>query len=133
MTVYRIENNKHKGPYAGTNTPWTSHPHMYPHNPSPFDEWEHLKNEAAKSFMENKNRDDHLFGFLSLEDLEDWFDHEEIERLNREGFHVAVYEVSVDSAYIMSRQVAFSQHDSVIIRSLPSSCLYKEYAEYEDA
>lgn len=66
---------------------------------------------------------EYFFGFMDIEDLTRWFDHEDREILKEEGFTVAVYEVpSRDIRFGHqhgSGQVGFRKGEAKPIRQIP--------------
>lgn len=104
MLFFRVENDKHEGPYNnnngvslmeylernGLNIWGAEHDDYMRGHPRPDCDW--LLAETWNA-MDSDKQHEYIFGFESLDSLFKWFCMDkEIEYLERFGFHVSIYE-----------------------------------------
>ena len=103
MIVYRVENSDLNGPYYYADmfrSDWTdSEKHEdNPDRPSPFEDGMcHFANELK----------DYKYGFKSLDDLEKWFDGDDLDSLHSYGYSIVTIEVDFVNIIHGSKQIAF--------------------------
>lgn len=102
QVIYRIENKHGVGPYVG-GICW-DRSHEAPRNPGPRDEpaFEYL---FECNWTETSK---YLYGFSSPEQLTNWFDPEELQEMDRNGFKIKVVPLSqVENVVYGEKQVMF--------------------------
>ncbi len=112
-TIYRVENNQGKGPYALYDyEKWTdkNKDHSDRSHPGP-DRDSKLKKKWESLFWSNQHN--YYFGFKSLKDLRAWFSPSERKRLRSRGFFVSKIHIPEEDVIIGSKQVAFYKRRTI--------------------
>lgn len=106
MKVYRLENDKGKGPYTDCSSLCHTYG-MYSH-PGPYDDG---LEDAMFEFQAKHGarwREFYKFGFESLEAFSWWFDHEYfLARAEEKGFRLRIYKVNKQSVRFGDHQLIY--------------------------
>lgn len=121
MRVYRIERNG-EGPYTSTfQGTWSKREHNHSDgHPLPENDlgiyWFRFEREPGLYSADAR------FGFLSIAQLEAWFDLEERTALGGLEFKISVYEI--DELYVncSAVQVAFDRSKAELLNTIPLVC-----------
>lgn len=101
-TVYRVQDEKGLGPYSSM--------------------WAEDIHDMTKDFNERcpgpkaRVRSNELFGFASIDQLKDWFNIFERERLHVKGFHVAIIET--DEITQREKQITFDKYCFKVVKKV---------------
>lgn len=121
MIVYRIEDANNGGPYNGDKrsevfnalpvlqSPSWDCPDRHPMPRYDIPEWDACIVDRWR----------YLFGFSSIEQLQQWFNAEERETLSNIGFSIATFEVDACDVMLGGHQVAFNKDKAIACSRLP--------------
>ena len=112
MIIYRVENEHGHGPYNGTRSAdWMEVCHEDRKHPGVEDDvWYNSLGDIVSGryvfiVLRMVIREDYLFGFRCMEELNDWFSCVELMRLQKLGFEVHVLDAQV--VFWSSKQCIF--------------------------
>jgi hypothetical protein len=115
VDVYRVEGPDGQGPYATMHA--RKHLSFGRNQPAPFDDgmrhWQRVFNDMRSEDYARHG----LFGFASLTDLRFWFERDELEALDREGFSKVKYRSRF--TVLGRHQVVFDRTQAERLASLP--------------
>jgi hypothetical protein len=102
MTVYRIEDKAHQGPYSNPafRNRLNDYTALADH---PRGEWETWTSHGAHVSVDTA-----LYGFASLPALHNWFSADDLAYLAANGYQVATYDVPADRVDIGRYQCRFN-------------------------
>lgn len=121
MIVYRIENEIGNGPYVNCPFSWIVTNHSDKNHPpltkDNFHLYFHDYKEEYWTNMESSPLKNYIFGFDSLEKLNQWFCEKEIENLKKLNYNIQKYEI--DYEFVLEgeskKQVMFLKEKAIKI------------------
>lgn len=104
MIVFRVENHIGEGPYACSymDRSWCTKRHdNNPKTPRPDESFTYTDWLSVTS--------KHVYGFISLKDLYNWFSKRELRNLRAHGFRIKCFHVNREDVIIGKKQLAFKR------------------------
>ena len=95
MKVYRIEDERGRGPYQIDMERWTNSNHTDSKHPNPYCESKNFYNKFRLLDKKYPEPGKVIFGFNSINKLKRWFNEEELENLEAIGFNMVTYDADI--------------------------------------
>lgn len=112
MIVYRVENSEGLGPYRGHGWHPTRHMDKVTH-PNP--NWDEGMVEEWHRRVGNHYDSQYVFGFESMDQLNAWFNDQEMSDLMVFGYSIVAFEVADSDVIIGRKQLAFVRATAKIL------------------